>query len=251
MVRLDLERCAAIPDDVLIHEVLVRLPAKSLARCRCVRSSWRAGIAGAAFVRRHLELSRARPPSVLAVPRGESDPLDDYATSTEISFHRLVLPRIGTGGASWQSGTTIGTELVFEKAWPEGITRLIELTHCDGLVAIATATNRVFVCNPATGEFVALPLGSQNAELQDSDQLVPPVALGFDRWRNRYVVGRYFYRCTARSLGTATLATRCSRSAAAAPAGSSPKTRRTPSGLRRRYARGAPSTDIPRSRSHG
>jgi hypothetical protein len=52
----------------------------------------------------------------------------------------------------------------------------------------------VFVCNPATGEFVALPLGSQNAELQDSDQLVPPVALGFDRWRNRYVVGRYFYR---------------------------------------------------------
>jgi hypothetical protein len=250
MVRLDLERCAAIPDDVLIHEVLVRLPAKSLARCRCVRRSWRAG---AAFVRRHLELSRARPPSVLAVPRGESDPLDDYATSTEISFHRLVLPRIGTGGASWQSGTTIGTELVFEKAWPEGITRLIELTHCDGLVAIATATNRVFVCNPATGEFVALPLGSQNAELQDSDQLVPPVALGFDRWRNRYVVGRYFYRVCGKISRDCDIGHEVFTigGGAAAPAGSSPKTRRTPSGLRRRCARGAPSTGIPTSRRHG
>nr|TKW29228.1 hypothetical protein SEVIR_3G382200v2 [Setaria viridis] len=177
------ERCAAVLDDVLIYEVLVRLPANG---CGCFRRSWRAGITGASFVRRHLELSRTRPPSVLAVPR-EVDPLDDYATSTEISFHRLMLPPAPAPG-------TTETELIFEKAWPEGITRRIAPTHCDGLVAIATATDRVFVCNPATGEFVALPLGRHNAELQDRDLLVPPVALGFDRWRNCYVVGRYFYR---------------------------------------------------------
>ncbi|XP_004964136.1 uncharacterized protein LOC101774048 [Setaria italica] len=136
---------AAIPDDLLISEVW------------CVCRSWRDGIAGAAFVHRHLELSRSSPPSVLAIPR-EVDPHDAYATTSgEISFHRLLLP------PPEQALGTIGTELIFEKAWPEGITRLIIPTHRDGLVAIATATNhRVFVCNPATREFVALPLGSHN-----------------------------------------------------------------------------------------
>ncbi|CAN6343495.1 unnamed protein product [Urochloa humidicola] len=182
---------AAIPEDLLISEVLVHLPAKSLARCRCVCRSWRAGIAGAAFVRRHLELSRARtPPSVLAIPRETAD-ADAYAASGEISFHRLLLPPPGK-----TLGTT-GVELILEKAWPEGVTRNVLATHCDGLVAIATATDRVFVCNPATGELVALPLGSHNAELDrcnNEKDLPPQVALGFDRWRNRYIVSRYFYR---------------------------------------------------------
>ncbi|XP_022681047.1 F-box/LRR-repeat/kelch-repeat protein At1g09650-like [Setaria italica] len=150
---------------------------KSVGRCRCVCRSWRAGIASAAFVRRHLELSRASPPSVLAIPR-KTDRFDERATSSEISFHRLPLPPPG------QAQGILHWELLLEKAWPEGITCLILPAHCDGLVAIATVTDRVFVCNPATREFLALPLGSHNAE----------VALGFDRWRNRYVVARYFYR---------------------------------------------------------
>ncbi|CAN6329733.1 unnamed protein product [Urochloa humidicola] len=181
---------AAIPDDLLISEVLVHLPAKSLARCRCVCRSWRAGIGSAAFVCRHLALSRARPPSsVLAIPR-EVDADDAEATSTEISFHRLPLPR--------PRRTTTEADLILEKAWPEGITRIISPTHCDGLVAIATTTDRVFVCNPATGEFVALPLGTHNAQLDRREIVAPPVALGFDRWRNSYVVARYFYRAYGR-----------------------------------------------------
>jgi hypothetical protein len=56
-------------------------------------------------------------------------------------------------------------------------------THCDGFVAIATATDRVFVCNTVTRELAALSLGSRNAELNHGDPLLPPVALGFDRWR--------------------------------------------------------------------
>jgi F-box interacting protein len=183
-----------IPDDLLVSEVLIRLPAKSVARCRCVCRSWRAGIAGAAFVRRHLELSRAgqrQHPSVLAIPRW-IDPFDGYATCEVIRFHRLVLPPPGRRARAPPG--IVDAELVLDKAWPEGITRLIAPTHCDGLVAIATVTDRVFVCNPATGEFAALPLGSHNAELDHCEDFVPQVALGFDRWRNRYVVARYFYR---------------------------------------------------------
>ncbi|CAN6334587.1 unnamed protein product [Urochloa humidicola] len=192
MVRPEKRRrdtAAAISDDLLISEVLVRLPAKSLACCRCVCRSWRAGISGAAFIRRHLELSRTRPPSVLAIPR-HSDPLDDRATSSEISFHRLTLPP-PPGRAT---PDIVHSELMLEKTWTEGITCLILPTHCDGLVAIATVTDRVFVCNPATREFVALPLGTHSAELEHSEDLVPRVALGYDQWRNCYVVARYFYR---------------------------------------------------------
>ncbi|KAF8667492.1 hypothetical protein HU200_052686 [Digitaria exilis] len=178
-----------IPDDLLIAEVLIHLPAKSLARCRCVWRSWRAGIAGAAFVRRHRELSRARPPSsVLAIPRRNiNDP--NHATTSEIAFHRvpLLLPP--------HAATEAASELVFEMTWPEGITRAVHPTHCDGLVAVSTTTDRVFVCIPATREFVALPLGTHNAELDHCDsELAPPVAIGFDTWRNSYVVARYFYR---------------------------------------------------------
>ncbi|CAN6343490.1 unnamed protein product [Urochloa humidicola] len=197
MVRL--EGCssritaAAIPDDLLIYEVLIHLPVKSLARCRCVRRSWRTAIIGAAFIRRHLELSRSRPPSLLAIPC-EIDPGDDYATSADISFHRLVLP-------PQPGAAAVEAELFLQKAWPDGITRHIVPTPCDGLVAITTATDRVFVCNPTTGEFVALPLGSHNAELEHRDMLVLPVALGFDRWRYRYVVGRYFYRAYSEVIG--------------------------------------------------
>ena len=176
-----------IPDDLLVSEVLIRLPAKSVARCRCVCRSWRAGIAGAAFVRRHLELSRAgqrQHPSVLAIPRW-IDPFDGYATCEVIRFHRLVLPPPGRRARAPPG--IVDAELVLDKAWPEGITRLIAPTHCDGLVAIATVSDRVFVCNPATGEFAALPLGSHNAELDHCEDFVPQVALGFDRWRHRYV----------------------------------------------------------------
>ncbi|TVU49496.1 hypothetical protein EJB05_00809, partial [Eragrostis curvula] len=192
MARLEKRRristAVSIPDDLLISEVLVRLPVKSLARFRSVCRSWRAGIADPAFVRRHRDLSRATArcaPSVLAIPR-EVDPDDEQATSGDISFHRL-LP--GGGGNATKAG-----EMIFEKAWPGGITRLIFPAHCDGLVAVATTTDHVFVCNPATREFAALPPGSHDARLDHCDLLVPPVAVGHDPWRNAYVVARCFYR---------------------------------------------------------
>ncbi|KAF8776711.1 hypothetical protein HU200_003442 [Digitaria exilis] len=204
-----------IPDDLLISEILVHLPAKSLARCRCVCRSWRAGIAGAAFVRRQRDLSRARPPSsvlivvrrqrdlsrarppssVLIVPR-EYDRLEyrpRATTTTEISFHhRLVLP--SPPGGQHMATEAEAADLMLDKAWPDGITNVIFLTHCDGLVAISTATDRVLVCNPATRELVALPLGTHNAELDgDGEPNAVPVAIGFDTWRNSYVVARYYF----------------------------------------------------------
>jgi F-box interacting protein len=50
----------------------------------------------------------------------------------------------------------------------------------------------VYVCNPATRELVALPLGSGAVDVDYTKH--PSAAIGFDRWRNQYVVARYFYR---------------------------------------------------------
>ncbi|XP_062227351.1 putative F-box protein At2g02030 [Phragmites australis] len=173
---------ATIPDELLISEVLLRLPVKSLARFKSVCRSWRAAVEDAAFVRRHLELSRARPPTMLVIPR-EGYHYDDGAESGVISFHRLLLGEARAPG-------TADVELVFEKAWPEGITHSIVPTHCDGLVAVATTTGEIFVCNPATREFVALPPGSTEI----NNIRAPAAALGYDAWRKVYVVSRYFYR---------------------------------------------------------
>ncbi|KAJ1270613.1 hypothetical protein BS78_06G065900 [Paspalum vaginatum] len=178
-----------IPEDLLLSEVLPRLPVKSLARFKAVCRSWWLAVGSPALVRRHLQLTRAEPPSILVIPRKDyhdSDVDDDDdengSQSEEISFHRLILGK---------APGTADVELMFEKAWPEGMAHGALPTHCDGLVAVATATDQIFVCNPATREFVALPPGSRDVVI---DYRVPAVALGYDPQRNRYVVARYFYR---------------------------------------------------------
>jgi F-box interacting protein len=182
----------ALPDDLIFMEILVRLPVKCLLRFKCVCRSWRARMQDAGFVRRQCDFSRtSRPPSMLVVARKNAynDEEDEELSEPEdIAFYRL---RPGHKPGDFE---TKPAELLLDKAAcpPEaaGVTDVIHVAHCDGLVALATTTNQVFVCNPATQELVALPLGSPDV---DTDKF-PSVAIGFDRSRDQYVVARYFYR---------------------------------------------------------
>jgi F-box interacting protein len=108
----------------------------------------------------------------------EDDP-DDGASQPEddVYFHRLALD---------EARTAADVELMFKKASPTGMAGAVVPTHCDGLVALATANGRACVCNPATREFVALPPGARGSK--------GAAALCYDRWRDRYVVVRCFYR---------------------------------------------------------
>lgn len=171
-----------IPDDVIISEILPRLPVKTLLRCKCVCRAWRDAVDDPELVRLHLKLSHAKPPTLLVIPRECDD--DDSESDETISFHRLLL-----GPAPREPGTA-DVELLLEKAWPQGITHAIVPTHCDGLVAVATTTDEIFVCNPATREFVALPHGGRNI----NDVRDPVAAFGYDECTKLYVVARYFYR---------------------------------------------------------
>ncbi|CAN6352129.1 unnamed protein product [Urochloa humidicola] len=165
---------SAIPDDLLIYEVLVHLPAKSLARCRCVRRSWRAAIAGAAFVRRHRELSRARRPStVLAIPR-------------EVDVRRDQLPppppvTTTSGTAACSSWHPRRRRRAHLRAGLAGGHHAPHHTYQPTATAWSPSPRPRTRCSsptPATREFVALPLGSHNAELEHVPRQVSEPAGG-------------------------------------------------------------------------
>nr|CAB3466297.1 unnamed protein product [Digitaria exilis] len=147
---------------------------------------------------RHRDLSRARPP---APPPSSSSMLSILFDiggyrDTHISFYHL--PLLPPPGPTTTTTTVfVESDLVFDKAWTKD-TGHVNLSHCDGLVTITTtSTDRVFVCNPATQEFIKLPRGTHNAEVDyyaRRRRILPLVAIGFDQWRNSYVVARYFYR---------------------------------------------------------
>ncbi|TVU13745.1 hypothetical protein EJB05_37171, partial [Eragrostis curvula] len=137
-----------IPDEILVSEILVRLPVKALFRFRSVCRSWRAATQDPRFVRRHLQLSRAGPPSVLDVP---CEPrLEDYwsqARSKELEFRR-VSPGGGVG-----SPPPVRAELMLAVEWSAGgVTALGNPVHCDGIVLVPTASGELFLSNPATRE---------------------------------------------------------------------------------------------------
>ncbi|KAF8775495.1 hypothetical protein HU200_004921 [Digitaria exilis] len=137
-----------IPDDVLF-QILILLPVKCLVRFQSVSKLWRATIVSTHFVRCHLEHSRTRP-SMLIVPR-RCQP--------------------------WQSKVA---ELIQQKRCPAGIPIFTIPLHCDGLILIPCLMGRIFVCNPATREFVELPPGSSNVSG------VHRVAFGFDPRSGKY-----------------------------------------------------------------
>ncbi|CAO2034592.1 unnamed protein product [Urochloa humidicola] len=172
-----------IPEDILFTEVLPRLPVRTLVRFRSVCQSWRATIDGdddRRLVRCHLELSRQRaPPSVLDVP---CEPRIEYnwgvARSKEMEFRRIRL----------LGATAVDAELMHVVACPQNrFTAVVKPVHCNGLVLVPAASGELFVCNPATREFVTLPPGSPSV-------MPGQVAFGFDPWSSTYKVARVVYR---------------------------------------------------------
>ncbi|CAN6270473.1 unnamed protein product [Urochloa humidicola] len=158
-----------IPDDLLVSEILARLPAVFLLRFRSVCRSWCASVKDPAFIRRHLELSRVTPPAILAIslPTAGDDP----------------------GEEEEKEATT---------ATPPVVT--VRAAHCDGLVVLTASTGRkarTTVWNPATMESVDVPTASTNAgagQLAMATSVV--TAIGFDPGTNGYVLSRFFYRVT-------------------------------------------------------
>ncbi|XP_073360808.1 uncharacterized protein [Aegilops tauschii subsp. strangulata] len=90
---------------------------------------------------------------------------------------------------SFQPGESKCAELMVRKEFqPYGIPAFSIPLHCDGLILIPAFTGTIFICNPATGEFVELPPGSPSLLREHR------VAFGFDPWSGTYKVARHFIR---------------------------------------------------------
>ncbi|KAF7046451.1 hypothetical protein CFC21_055477 [Triticum aestivum] len=172
--------------ELIVWEILVRLPAKSLLPLRCVCMAWRDTISGAdrSFSQAHLRRLRQQDKklcSLLITPRIRSE---------------RIKGKIATPGLYlWEeSRQGVATLLHDTSSFPaeEAKTRHA-FAHCDGLVLLP-AEDAVRVLNPATGRVLELPWSPNG--VAPGRHLVAPghQALGFgqDHGSNAYKVARFF-----------------------------------------------------------
>ncbi|KAL6643225.1 hypothetical protein ACP70R_021406 [Stipagrostis hirtigluma subsp. patula] len=123
-----------LPDEV-VTEILARLPAKSVGRFRCVSRAWCATLSSDHFVDLHARrANRPGHPRLLLTPVGSSYDGHLY---------------------SWRPGGAV--EKLMPDDFSDGV--VVPLTKpCRGLILIRCTDNGgYFVCNPSTGETLALP----------------------------------------------------------------------------------------------
>ncbi|KAK3417197.1 hypothetical protein EUGRSUZ_H02934 [Eucalyptus grandis] len=126
----------SIPEDVVV-DILLRLPAKSLVRFKCVCKRWRSLISDRAFAKSHLQRVKAADliPSQRIIIGGRNSPLKtvDYEALDGGGEGRMVVPH--------------GIKPLWES-------RIVG--SCDGLVCLLGPSNFV-IYNPTTGEYIELP----------------------------------------------------------------------------------------------
>ncbi|CAM0908915.1 unnamed protein product [Alopecurus aequalis] len=145
-----------LPHELVVSEILVRLPVKTLLRFRCACKAWRDTISddtsfSQAHVRRHQQ-QKGRPSSLLIAPYIKIvDPDGENLDSTDTPglYHWEENQR--------QDGVTT---LVHDMAWlpVEDFWQTRHgFAHCDGLVMLPDAEGTVRVLNPATRRSLTLP----------------------------------------------------------------------------------------------
>ncbi|CAO1947262.1 unnamed protein product [Urochloa humidicola] len=174
--RKEQPAAAYLSDDILI-EILVRLPAMALGRCKCVSRSWRDLISGP--VHRHR----------LAHTDAASGFFYHCAPATDLNFTALCPPDEGVGSPSPSPSPAPSLDQAFPfLPSPSTGTEVKLLDSCNGLLLLRyrrhaynyyhLAPPRYIVCNPSTdGWAMELPVPWP----EDRDRrALRPAALTFD-----------------------------------------------------------------------
>ncbi|KAF8685873.1 hypothetical protein HU200_043786 [Digitaria exilis] len=172
----------------ILMDILVRLPVKSLLRCKAVCKAWRAVVTDPLFVRAHLQCSAARceqNPTLVVTPHTLDSviPYEDWPTtfSNNISFYQ------------WQQGARMAT-FMHAKDFGSALRSARYFAHCDGLVLAPTDT-KLYLFNPATRESITLPDSGRSCKLTRGEAARCCCAgLGRDSRSGEYKVVRAFYR---------------------------------------------------------
>ena len=185
-------RVPVIPDEIVVFEILVRLPVKALTRFQSVCKTWRAIISDPCFIRSHLQQSaknQEHKPSFLITPHTLDKVIDDEGWPTTVSNH--------VNFYSWEQGQDDAC-LVHSTTFHGEFGSVYGMVHCDGLVVLLTNT-KVYVFNPAIHDVLKLCHG------QKDEVRLPTVGLGLDPRTNKYKIVRFFYRTADSSNRTYSL----------------------------------------------
>ncbi|XP_058195161.1 F-box/kelch-repeat protein At3g23880-like [Rhododendron vialii] len=131
-----------LPLEIIVEEILSRLPVKSLLRSRCVCKSWRSLISDPNFARIHLR-------------RASSSNI-----SNDCTHHRLLIShgvRSHSLYSAFHEHSDAAVRLDYPGCDPRGLGDGVRiLGSCDGLVCIETART-LFLWNPSTRKSKRLP----------------------------------------------------------------------------------------------
>uniref|UniRef100_A0A0D9W379 F-box domain-containing protein n=1 Tax=Leersia perrieri TaxID=77586 RepID=A0A0D9W379_9ORYZ len=139
--RTTTRRAAApsVPED-LLWEILVRLPAKDLLRCRAVCRGWRRLATADDFLLAHHRLRPSLP--FVSFHAGNHGEVADASVETfDLRRRRTPAERqpvLAFNDYSSRKGFTIHAS-------------------CDGLILLSLANHRFYICNPATRQWAVLP----------------------------------------------------------------------------------------------
>ncbi|XBI76950.1 hypothetical protein VPH35_070124 [Triticum aestivum] len=170
-----------LPHELIVWKILVRLPAKSLLRLRCVCKAWRDTISDAdpSFSQAHLR-------------RLHYDMEDPCNTRRPWINMKVTCP----GLYLWEESQKDIATLLFDISFPaEGVATRHGLMHCDGLVLLP-AEDTVRVVNPATSQIRVLPWSPNSVAPHRCPEGEGHQAFGFgrDHRSNAYKVARFFHR---------------------------------------------------------
>ncbi|XBI31839.1 hypothetical protein VPH35_055361 [Triticum aestivum] len=146
----------ALPEEIVIWEILVRLPPKDLLRCRTVCRAWRS----ITSTRDFLLAQHARQPALLLLDdctnyaKGISDPLNIVCFD-----HRagVATPDQLQPVARLTAQTSSDAALMRVDCGGDNISYYHPVASCDGLLILCVEDSGFFICNPATRQYARLP----------------------------------------------------------------------------------------------
>ncbi|XBI34197.1 hypothetical protein VPH35_120033 [Triticum aestivum] len=172
---------ACLPNELIVWEILVRLPVKSLWRIRCVCKDWRDTISGdPSFAQSHLHRLRKQKEkyhSLLIAPR-----VYRKVVESRIDRYEVINPGLYLWEESRQHASTL---LHDTSSFPVEETRIRHgFAHCDGLVLLPTE------------DIVRLPWSPNSIAPRRCRTHKGHQAFGFGRSHrsNAYKAARFFYR---------------------------------------------------------
>ncbi|KAE8802270.1 hypothetical protein D1007_22151 [Hordeum vulgare] len=191
------EQLPVLPDHV-IDNILARLPAKSVLRCRCLSRAWAAALSTDDFADRHLRLANRRGgPRILilqdsrsgdARPKMHAWSLDHPGGTT-----LMEVPHVLTRRRCPPLATALGSD---DRRITESCNKVPRLVtqQCRGLVILkATAAEVYYVLNPSTGQLAPLPEGRATGcrRAAETYHKYASLGIGYDVLTRRHKVCTY------------------------------------------------------------